>query len=105
MFRMIKYFLIIVLLFFNCLSYAQTILSREKSSNSSLLANSEESLAIIYDPTTSDVVKNTVGILIEDLDKLGLKAALKNEKSTARNAIIVGTVNDPLIQAILKKSK
>ncbi len=102
---MTKYILILVLLLLNSFIQAQTILSRDKSTQSVLLATPQESLAIIYDPATSEVVKNTVNILLEDLNKLGLKAELKNRNSKAKNAIIVGTINDPLIKGIIKKSK
>lgn len=101
---MTKYILILVLLLFNSFIQAQSILSREKSNQSILLANNREEIAILYDPATSEVIKNTANILLEDLEKLGLKATLKNGKSNAKNAIIVGTLGDPLIQAIIKKA-
>lgn len=102
---MTKYILIIVLLFLNCLSYAQTILSREKAPTSIHLAASQEELSIIYDPASSEVIKNTSKILIDDLEKIGMKAAIKSGSTKAKNAIIVGTLDDPLIKEVIKKTK
>jgi hypothetical protein len=102
---MTKYIFLLALLFFNNFTRAQAILSREKSGQSILLANNLDEISILYDQFTPEVVKNSAGIFIEDLGKIGVKAALKNEKSKSQNAIIVGTINDPLIQGIIKKSR